>query len=218
MRVGAVVAARMSSARLPGKVLRPLAGKPALAWVLERLEHAGELDTVVVATSREPSDDAVADFCAQRDTECFRGSLDDLAARLIGAAREHRLEALARISGDSPFIDQRLVDHGVRLMREQRPDLVTNVRPRTFPPGQSVEVARTEALVRAHAGETRAEEREHVTGPLYDGGHTVVRFANEPPRTSPRYTLDTPADHARLEGILMDMDRPHWQYSWEELA
>jgi len=216
--VGAVVAARMSSRRLPGKVLAPLAGRPALSWVLERLEHATELDAVIVATSGEPSDDPVADFCAQRGTDCHRGPLDDLSARVLAAAAEHGLEALTRISGDSPLIDQRLVDRGVALMRREGPDLVTNVRPRTFPPGQSVEVARIDALRRAHAGDVTAEDREHVTGPLYDGGFSVVRFEAETPRTEPPLTLDTAADHERLEGILLGLDRPHWEYTWEELA
>jgi spore coat polysaccharide biosynthesis protein SpsF (cytidylyltransferase family) len=217
-RVGAVVAARMTSRRLPGKVLEPLAGRPAMVWVLERLEHAEQLDAVVVATSTEDSDDAVARFCAARGTDCHRGPLDDLAGRLIGAADEYELEAVVRISGDSPLLDQRLVDRGVRLWHDHGPDLVTNVRPRTFPPGQSVEVARTASLERAHRGDVTPEEREHVTGPLYDGAYVVVRFEADPPRTEPPMTLDTVEDHARLEALLLGMDRPHWDYRWDELS
>ncbi len=218
MRVGAVVHARMSSARLPGKVLAPLAGRPALGWVLERLEHAELLDALVVATSDDPSDDPVSAYCEERGTACHRGSLDDVAARVLDAAREHELEALVRVSGDSPLLDQRLVDRGVQIMRVSAPDLVTNVRPRTFPPGQSVEVVDVDALERAHAPGASAEEREHVTGPLYAGDFAIVRFAAETPCTEPPMTLDTAADHARLEGILLAMDRPHWEYAWDELA
>ena len=170
LRVGAVVQARMSSERLPGKVLTPLAGRPMLGWLLERLEHARTLDVVVV-----------------------------------------------RVNGDSPLLDQRLIDRGVELLKQTGAELVSNVRPRTFPPGQSVEVVRTEALERAHARDSSDEDREHVTGPLYSGDFTVVRFEADPPRTTPAFTVDTPDDLARIEKILSDMDRPAFDYTWEDL-
>jgi spore coat polysaccharide biosynthesis protein SpsF (cytidylyltransferase family) len=100
-------------------------------------------------------------------------------------------------------------------MRRTGADLVTNVRPRTFPPGQSVEVVRTEALARALAAGPTAEEREHVTGPLYGAEGAIVRFAADPPCTDMRFTLDTPADRDRLEAILRAMRRPHWEYDWK---
>ena len=217
MRVGAIIQARMSSARLPGKMLAPLAGRPALAWLLERLDHAHDLDAVVVATSDDASDDPIAAFCADAGAACHRGALDDVADRMLGAARAHRLDAFARVNGDSPLLDQRLVDRGVALMREGGADLVTNVRPRSFPPGQSVEVVRTDALERALAGDVGADAREHVTGPLYAGGFRVVRLEAGDPRTDVHLTLDTGEDHARLEAILAAMERPHWEYGWEEV-
>jgi spore coat polysaccharide biosynthesis protein SpsF len=203
----------MSSARLPGKVLMPLAGRPALEWVLERLEHAESLDELIVATSDDASDDAVSAFCTARGTSCHRGPLEDVTERMLAAARAAELDAFVRISGDSPLLDQRLVDRAVELMRSGPHDLVTNVRPRTFPPGQSVEVVRTGALERAHD----PDDSEHVTGPLYSGAFDVRRFEAEVPRTDVRYTLDEPGDVARLERILLAMERDHWEYRWDEL-
>ncbi len=210
MRVGAVVQARMTSARLPGKVLAPLAGRPARTWLLERLERAEGLDALMVATSTDASDDAIAAYCEARGTDCVRGPLHDVAARVLAAAHAAELDALVRVSGDSPLLDQALVDRGAELMRLSGADLVTNVRPRTFPPGQSVEVIRTDALAAATG------DPEHVTGPLYDSPF-VVRFKTDPPRTAPALTLDTRADHARLEAILHAMRREHWMYGWEEV-
>jgi spore coat polysaccharide biosynthesis protein SpsF len=216
MRVGAVVQARMTSRRLPGKVLAPLAGRPALVWLLERLERAEGLDGVVVATSDDATDDPVAAFCAEQRTPVFRGPLEDVAGRMLQAARAHGFEALVRLSGDSPLLDQRLVSHAAGLVRETGADLVTNVQPRTFPPGQSVEVLTAEALARALGGMS-PEEREHVTGPLYQADIRIVRFAADPPRIDVRLTLDTAEDHARLEAILVAMRRPHWEYGWEDV-
>lgn len=217
MRVGAIVQARMSSARLPGKTLTPLAGRPALDWVLDRLEHASEPDALLVATSDAETDDEIAEHCGKRNVACHRGELEDVAARLVGAARSGALDAFARVNGDSPLIDQRLVDHGIALMRQGDADLVTNVRPRTFPPGQSVEVVRTEALAEALAAGADEETREHVTGPLYEGRFRVLRFEAAEPRTDVRFTLDMPEDQTRLAAILEAMDRPHWEYTWEEV-
>ena len=210
----------MSSARLPGKVLGDLAGRPALAWLLERLEHAAEPDVVVVATSDDASDDALAAWCADEGVACVRGPLEDVAARVLLAADEHGLDAVARVNGDSPLLDQRLVDRGIALLRAGDADLVANVRPRTFPPGQSVEVVRTAALRAAVERMTDPEDREHVTAWLYRHRDEVQveRFAADPPVTGPHLTLDTPEDHARLEGILRRMERPHWDFRWDEIV
>jgi spore coat polysaccharide biosynthesis protein SpsF (cytidylyltransferase family) len=216
MRVGAVVQARMSSQRLPGKVLAPLAGRPALQWLLERLDHAAELDTVVVATSDDPSDDPVAAFVEERGTALHRGPLDDVATRMLDAARHHELDVVVRVTADAPLLDQRLVDEVVRTLRRTGCDVVTIVRPRTYPKGQSVEAFLTSALAAAHGGATTAEDREHVTGPLYAGGFEVVAVSANPPRTEPAVALDTAEDHARIEALLTGLDRPHWEYGWEE--
>src|SRR6266852_6355172 len=113
MMIGAFVQARMSSRRLPGKVLRPIDGKPVLLYVLERLERCRTLDSVLVATSVDPSDDAVEEICHRRGTPCCRGPLDDVAGRFLAAARERDVDGFVRVSGDSPLLDQRLVDEAV---------------------------------------------------------------------------------------------------------
>jgi spore coat polysaccharide biosynthesis protein SpsF (cytidylyltransferase family) len=210
----------MGSSRLPGKVLADLAGRPALAWLLERLEHATELDAVVVATSTAPADDAVEQFCAQLGQAVHRGPLEDLAARVLGAADAFGLDALVRVNGDSPMLDQRLVDRGVALLRASGADLVSNVRPRSFPPGQSVETLRTAALRTAVQRMVDDDDREHVTGWLYRHADElrILRFEQDPAVTAPPLTLDTPEDHVRLDGVLRSMDRPHWEYRWDEVV
>jgi spore coat polysaccharide biosynthesis protein SpsF len=220
MRVGAVVHARMGSSRLPGKVLAELGGRPALQLLLERMARAGEVDAVVVATSVDAADDPVAAFCAGRGVALHRGPLEDLAARVLAAAEAYGLDVLVRVNGDSPLLDQRLVDRGVALQRETGADLVTNVRPRSFPPGQSVEVLKTAALRRAVERMDDPDDREHVTAWLYrhPGEVRIERFAHDPPVTAPPLTLDEPADRVRLEGVLARMERPHWEYRWDQIV
>src|SRR2546428_2643732 len=107
----------MSSRRLPGKVLRPLAGRPLLTHLLNRLGRCREASAVVVATSTDPSDDPVATYCDDFGVRCFRGDLEDTAARLVAAAAWAHFDVLVRVSGDSPLLDPRVVDRAVRIYR-----------------------------------------------------------------------------------------------------
>ena len=146
----------MKSARVPGKVLRQLAGRPLLGHLLDRLCTLGM--PLVVATSDDRSDDAIASFCVAEGVAVHRGPLDDVAARFVGAARERGIDPIVRVSGDSPLLDPAIVRRALELWEPGL--LVTNVRPRSFPTGQSVEVFELAALERA---ELTPEAREHVT-------------------------------------------------------
>lgn len=223
MRIGAVVQARMGSARLPGKVLMELAGRPALSYLLDRLRHAETLANAIVATSTEAADDAVAEFCAAVGVDCHRGPHDDVAVRLLEAAAHFQLDAFVRVNGDSPLLDQALVDRGARLFAAGGRDLVTNVHPRSFPRGQSVEVVSVVALGSA-LPRLSAEDREHVTAGLYrdPDGVVIENFDAGADGVGPdggeiRLVLDTPEDATAIELILKAMERPHWEYGWREV-
>lgn len=203
----------MSSQRLPGKVLAPLAGRPALAWLLERLAPF----EVVVATSDEPSDDRVADFCAGRGVECFRGPLADVAARFAGVIERYRLDAFVRVNGDSPLLDPVLVAQGIELFRATTPDLATNVFPRSFPPGQSVEVVDGAAFLAAR-DEFDDRDREHVTTFFYARPERfrIENFSAPEPYEGPSHALDTAEDLARLDAWARALPRPG--AGWSELG
>lgn len=217
--IAAIVQARMSSQRLPGKVLRPIAGRPVLDYVLEGLAHAESLDGVVVATSTAPSDDEIADFCARRGVRCHRGSLDDVAARFASVVQSDGLDAFVRVNGDSPCLDHCLLDEAVRLFESGTIDLVTNVFPRTFPRGQSVEVVSARAFAVLRAEMEDDDEREHVTLAFYrrPERYRIRNLTAEDPAPDERLVLDTEEDAKMLERLLSALDRPHWQYRWDEL-
>lgn len=161
------VQARMSSRRFPGKVLAPLAGRPMIDHVLERCGRAFGADRVVLATSAEPSDDALAAHARELGVSVFRGELDNVFGRFQACLAAHPCDWIVRISADSPLIDPRLITR-VAECREPGLDLVTNVQPRTFPPGQSVEVINARRFADLDATALTEEEREHVTQVFYN--------------------------------------------------
>lgn len=221
MRVGAVVQARMSSSRLPGKVLAPVAGRPLLALLLERLARCTGLDAVVVATSGEPSDDVLAAWCDEAGVAVHRGPLDDVAARMRGAASAHGLEGIVRVCADSPLIDPALVDRAVALLRAGEHDLVSNVvPPRTYPPGQSVEALRADALAAADGLMDAPGDREHVTPALYRHPEVfrIAALRADPPCAGLRLVVDTPDDLAALRALVARMDGPQAEVGLDALV
>lgn len=197
LRVGGVVLARATSARLPGKVLRDVHGRPLLDYVLSRLRRTEGLDAMVIATSRETADDPVAAWGARCGLDVHRGSLDDVLGRTLDAARLARLDAVARVNGDSPWLDPGLLGEAVRRFRAEEPDLVTNVLRRAWPHGVAAEVVRSDTLATIHA-DAGPDEREHVTRRLYRAPQGFHILELEPP----------PADTRRPDVCLaVDLER-----------
>ena len=206
----AVVQVRMSSRRLPGKALRAIRGRALLGHVIDRIRRCRTIDGLWIATSTDPDDDAIAEFARTEAVEFYRGALDDVAGRLVGAAVAARADALVRINADSPLIDPAIVDRAVELYRSQRPDLVSNVVRRTFPKGQSVEVVAVAALKRAIEAMTTPDEREHVT-PWFYANPTRVRiigFERTDQRPQMQLSVDTMEDLQRVEAILARLGGP----------
>lgn len=202
-RVEALIQARMSSRRLPGKVLRPLAGRPLIFRVVDRVRSAGATDGFAVVTSLDSSDDRLAEACKTGGVPLERGELDHVARRLCEAAERRGLDALVRVNGDSPFLDPELINEVVRVYREGDWDVVTNVFPRSFPRGQSVEVVRTAALRRAIAGMRDPDEAEHVTRYFYThaGEFRIQNLVSPEPSGDVSLCVDTPEDWSRSEWI-----------------
>lgn len=210
-RTVAFVQARMSSARLPGKVLLPLGGRPMLDNVVERLRRARLLDDVWVTTSSSPSDDELAAFCRRAGIDCFRGALDDVVGRILAAASAADADVIVRISGDSPVIDPAVVDGVVERFHGVECDLATNVWPRSFPAGQSVEAVSRPVLAAAAGEMTTEHDREHVTPWFYDHAdrYRIENVELDPPANGVRLVVDTEAD---LDGLtsLMARSRSAW--------
>jgi len=197
-----VLQARMSSTRLPGKVLRPILGRPMIAHQIDRIRRARLIGRLVVATSVRPEDDAVAEAAAAAGAECARGPLDDVLARFHGAVAG-RAEHVVRLTADCPLADWNVIDAAIARHLAAGADYTSNSVRRSFPVGLDVEVMTLAALEAAHREAEEPADREHVTRFLY---RRPERFRIEQlvlaADLSPlRWTVDTPEDFALAAAV-----------------
>lgn len=191
----AIVQARMTSRRLPGKVLSDVLGEPMLLRQLERVARA-RLDGLVVATSTDESDDPIESAVGAAGYRCYRGSLDDVLDRVHGAARSEQATDVIRLTADCPLVDAGVVDEIVGVHRRERNDYTSNTLERTYPDGVDVEVIAIRALDRAWKHATGPEEREHVTPYIYHNP-ALFRLGNASAaedHSQMRWTVDYPED------------------------
>jgi len=200
----AILQARMSSTRLPGKVLKPLLGEPMLARQIERVRRAKRIDKLVVATSSDASDDAIAGLCDSLGVGVYRGPLADVLGRYWGAAKRFGpAEHIVRLTGDCPLADWEVIDAVLDHHLAEDADYTSNCQKLTFPKGLDVEVFKAEHLETAYYEARDPYEREHVT-PFFYRNPDRFRISNlecDPPLGDLRWTVDTPEDFAFVEQV-----------------
>ncbi len=209
LRTVMIVQARMSSTRLPGKVMKTILGRPVLSYLVERLRQVTLADGLVIATSEQPEDDVIEAFCRDAKVQVVRGSLNDVLARYAKAAQASEADAIVRICSDCPLIDPVAVDEAIAYYLQHYPryEWVCNAVERHYPRGYEVEVFSRRALDVAAADAKEPDEREHVTPYLYRhpelfGLGSVVSKAN---LGTQRWVLDTPEDFELISRILTEL-------------
>lgn len=245
-KVVAIIQARMSASRLPGKVLLDIGGEPMLVRVVERTRRSQVVDDVVVATSLDKSDDPIEQLCGQRGYACHRGSLHDVLDRYYHAARSHSAEVIVRITGDCPIIDPKVIDqtlyafygNGPSLITEEKTDKkeLSRIRPlmapewdftanrlpppwqRTFPIGLDTEICTFSALEKAWQEATHPHQREHVMPFLYEHKERfkILLVNHDPNYGHLRWTVDTPQDLELLRQIYVQFGGRD-DFSWLEV-
>jgi len=192
----AILQARMSSSRLPGKVMKPILGMPMIGRHIERLNRCDSLDRIVVATSKDPSDDGLARYCEGLGVRVFRGSLYDVLGRFAGAAIANGAEHVVRLTADCPLADPLVIDACVWRHIETSADYTSNTLQRSYPDGLDVEVMTAAALKTMQAEATDPYEREHVTPFLYRNPERfrIAQLVQSARLDDRRWTVDTAED------------------------
>jgi spore coat polysaccharide biosynthesis protein SpsF len=205
LRIVAVIQARMGSTRLPGKVLKPIAGKPLLWHIIHRLKRSNLIEQVAIATSINPRDDAIVEFAREHNVPVVRGPEDDVLARFARAAELLDADVIVRVSSDAPFVDAGFIDHLLESLLEQNGDYVL-LEDGAITGHEGVDPFTRRALDKlmmdAHSDPVA---REHVTG-YFKLHPDFVRIARAPvyaplARVGGRLTIDTPDDLAFVETL-----------------
>jgi spore coat polysaccharide biosynthesis protein SpsF len=202
----AVVQARMTSTRLPGKVLMPLAGRPMLAQQLRRLQRCERIDEIVVATTVNATDDVVMQVAAAAGVRWFRGSEVDVLGRYAGAARETSADVIVRLTADCPLIDPGVTDRVIDALTAcpERADYASNVLRRTFPVGLDCEALWSDTLFRVERLARTPSAREHVTTFVYRERADLFMLesvADTEDNSDLRWTVDVEADLATVREL-----------------
>lgn len=204
-----IIQARTSSNRLPGKVLRPLLGKPMLKWVIERCKQTKRFD-VAVATSTDESDDQIELLCHEEGVQCVRGSLNDVLDRYYLAASKLQKHVIIRITADCPFVDHSIIEQVYNTLINTQADYVSNTIIRTFPRGADVEAFTFMALEMANRDARHPYEREHVTPYIRRHPHVFKQINLEAParlnHPDIRLTVDTDSDFALIQALYTELN------------
>ena len=199
MSILTIVQARMTSSRLPGKVMRPVLGEPMMGRQIERLRRSERLGLLTVATSSDASDDVVADYCATLDVPVHRGSLQDVLGRYAGGLEAFGpAEHVVRLTADCPLADWTVIDEVIALHLDSGADYTSNTVDRSFPKGLDVEVFRADLLPAIACATRDPYDREHVTPFFYrnPGRFRIQQLVRPERHDAVRWTVDTPEDFA----------------------
>lgn len=208
MKFNAIVATRMTSSRLPGKVLMDLAGKPALLRLIERIKRSKYINEIVIATTTNLTDDIVVETAKSQGVKYYRGSEEDVLLRTVEAAEATETDFIVQITSDCPLIDHETIDRVIeRIYEHPHIDYAANQLIRTYPLGFSVEVFRTKDLRHVEQTINDPAVREHVSLYFYEHPEKYYLSNVEAPHFlhHPEYrlTLDTEKDYSLIQNIYM---------------
>jgi spore coat polysaccharide biosynthesis protein SpsF len=208
LKVVTVIQARMGSSRFPGKILLPLAGKPLLIRMVERVKASKYSGTIVVATTYTDPDDPIADICKGNSIPFFRGHPTDLLDRHLNVCKKNKADAVVKIPSDCPLIDPSVIDKVIKFYLDNyvNYDYVSNLHPATYPDGNDVEIFSKENLEKAWEEAGRKLEREHTT-PYFWENPDKFKIGNVVWETgldysmSHRWTIDYEEDYLFIKSI-----------------
>ncbi|MBN2400141.1 MAG: glycosyltransferase family protein [Candidatus Aminicenantes bacterium] len=221
MKTVAIIQARMSSTRLPGKVLMDLCGQTVLERVVRRIQCCRYVDEIIVATSTLPANDEIEAKCRQMHVPVFRGSESDVLDRFFKAAIAHNADICVRVTADNPLIDPALSDEIIRQFKQANPpvDYASNKIPPSYPQGLDTEVFTIDALKRTWQHASLPYEREHVTIFIYEhpDQFRLLNIMSDVGRADWRWTLDALEDLEFIRQIYARLG-PTNGFTWQQVV
>jgi len=218
MKITVIVQARMGSTRFPNKVLSIINGKPILEYLIDQVLHKNRDIPLIVATSREKSDIEIVNFCIKNKIDYFIGDLKNVASRFYEIIKIYKFDYFVRICADSPLLDGDLIKKAVSYL-DKDVDIITNVMPRSFPKGQSVELVNCKTFLSNYHKLTSKEDFEHVTRYFYNNSKkfSIFNFSNNKDLSSLNLSIDTKKDYQKVSKIICNMTKNHYNYSFEDI-
>lgn len=206
----AIIQARMTSSRLPGKVLMNLIDRPMLSHQIERIKRCNYIDDIVIATTTNLSDEPLIKLANKLNVRYFRGSEHDVLSRYAGAAEEACADLIVRVTSDCPLVDPEIIDLTVKCISDNRNkfDYVSNVIKRTYPRGLDVEAFFSDVLKRANRMAGSSQAREHVTHFIYGERPDLFVLGDiedEQDNSDLRWTVDVIEDFMMIEKIYSEL-------------
>lgn len=216
MKTVAIIQARMGSTRLPGKIMKLLAGKTVLEHVIERVTKSKEINEIVIATTTNEQDDLVVGEAQRLGVKSFRGSEEDVLSRYYYAAKKYNAQIVIRITSDCPLIDFEVVDSIIRNFKSNSFDYISNTLNRTFPRGLDCEVFSFDALEKTFQNAKVKYQKEHVTPYIYENNHLfkINQYCSDEDNSNFRCTLDTYEDYELIKAIL---ERINEDFNYQDL-
>ena len=203
----AVIQARMSSERLPGKVLKKIKSKPMLWYQIERLKKIKSIKKIFISTTNKKSDDEIEKFCKENDINCFRGSEKNCLKRIVDTIVLNNLENIIFLTGDCPIIDFRIIKKAMKLFLLNKIEYVGNSFVRSYPDGMDVQIFKRKTILKAYRLAKNKLQKEHVTLTIKQNSNQfkILNFTSPKKLFYPELglTLDQKEDFSLIKKILI---------------
>jgi len=213
-----IIQARTSSRRFPNKVLTKINNIPMLTFVYDRVKKAKKIKKIIIAFSKNNSDNELQKYCKKKKYNYFRGSLNNVLERYSKVSQKYKVNSFVRVNGDSPCIDPELIDYGLKLFQKKDCDIVTNVFPRSFPKGVSVEVIKSSLVHKLVKNKKLSKyNKEHMTSYFYKNykKFNIVNFKNRKNYSKFNLAVDKKDDLKKIEKILIR--KKFLDYTWKKI-
>ena len=208
----------MNSSRFPNKVLKKINSKPLIEYLIDQVTFKNIDMPIIVATSVKKTDQEIVDYCMHKNLEYYRGDLVNVASRFYNIIKIYNLDFFVRVCADSPLLDGNLIKKAVAYA-DKNIDIITNIMPRSYPKGQSVEVVNCKTFLSYYEKLSDEEDFEHVTKYFYKNPEffNIVNLKNDKDCSSVNLAVDTKQDFQKVAKIICKLEKKHYKYSYWEI-